>query len=75
MLKLQRFKINKNIMELYLNNFMKKDNSKNNSNETLSYYQNNLNYTYSSNNKTLSEIINSTSSEEYTFIKNNQSFK
>ena len=78
LLKLQRLKIDKNIIELYLNNFLQKQksNGKININSILLNKSNNFSYSLSSNNKRISQIVNSSSSEggSTTLIQSNNNF-
>ena len=78
LLKLQRLKIDKNIIELYLNNFLQKQksNAKININSILLNKSNNFSYSLSSNNKRISQIVNSSSSEggSTTLVQSNNNF-
>ena len=76
LLKLQKLKINKNLIELYLNQVMKKQNSKIKIDSNISNQYLLDNSTYSSDMKQMSQILDSNSSDkESTQIKNSVRFK
>jgi len=76
LLKLQKLKINKNLIELYLNQMMQKQNSQIKIDSNISNQYNPDNSTYSSDIKQMSQILDSNSSEEEsTQIQNSAKFK
>ena len=76
LLKLQKLKINKNLIELYLNQIMLKQNSKTNIDSNISNRFIYDNSTYSSDMKQMSQILDSNSSEETSIqIQNSAKFK
>ena len=74
LLKLQKFKINKNLIELYLKQIMQKQNSKTKIDSKISNQYLPDNPTYSSDINQVSQILDS-SEEESTQIQNNIKFK
>ena len=72
LLKLQKFKIDKNLLELYYNNTLRKKNV----NENILNKENNLNNSATSNNNKSSKIFSSTNSDESssTIIKSSSKF-
>ena len=77
LLKLQKLKINKNLIELYLNQIMKKQNSKTKIDSNISNQYKPDNSTYSSDMRQMSQILdsNSSSEEESTQIQKSTKFE